>query len=240
MTATALSCSARDPGVCRRYVASGSTICGEATTTASGRRNMRTYAPIDLVVAEAGMKSIYEVELPRLNGKPESLSAYSGKVVLALNVASRCGFTPQYAGLQALQNRYADRGFTVLGFPSNQFFHQEPGTAEQIQEFCSLNYGVTFPLFAKLDVKGEGQHPLYSLLSETADDAGKAGNVSWNFEKFLVGRDARVVRRFRSKVTPEDPRIVEAVESRLRASAFRSGHGRDSGQLLDGGVDARL
>lgn len=161
------------------------------------------------------MKSIHQVELPRLNGKPESLSVYSGKVVLAVNVASRCGFTPQYAGLQALQDRYADRGFTVLGFPSNQFFHQEPGTAEQIQEFCSLNYGVTFPLFAKLDVKGEGQHPLYSLLSETADDSGKAGNVGWNFEKFLVGRDGRVVRRFRSKVTPEDPRIVEAVESLL-------------------------
>jgi glutathione peroxidase len=166
-------------------------------------------------VGEAGSQSIHELELPRLNGKPESLSAYSGKVVLAVNVASRCGFTPQYAGLQALQDRYADRGFTVLGFPCNQFFHQEPGTAEQIQEFCSLNYGVKFPLFAKLDVKGEGQHPLYSLLSETADDSGKAGNVSWNFEKFLVGRDGRVVRRFRSKVTPEDPRIVEAVESLL-------------------------
>ena len=161
------------------------------------------------------MKSIHEVELPRLNGKPESLAAYSGQVVLAVNVASRCGFTPQYTGLQALQDRYADRGFTVLGFPCNQFFHQEPGTAEQIQEFCSLNYGVTFPLFAKLDVKGEGQHPLYSILSETADDSGKAGNVTWNFEKFLVGRDGHVVRRFRSKVTPEDPRIVEAVESLL-------------------------
>jgi glutathione peroxidase len=166
-------------------------------------------------MAQAGMKSIHQVKLPRLNGKRESLSVYSGKVVLAVNVASRCGFTPQYAGLQALQDRYADRGFTVLGFPSNQFFHQEPGTAEQIQEFCSVNYGVTFPLFAKLDVKGEGQHPLYSLLSETADDSGKAGNVSWNFEKFLVGRDGRVVRRFRSKVKPEDPRIVEAVESLL-------------------------
>ncbi len=162
-----------------------------------------------------GIESIHQVELPRLNGKPESLSAYSGKVVLAINVASRCGFTPQYAGLQALQDRYADRGFTVLGFPCNQFFHQEPGTADQIQEFCSLNYGVTFPLFAKLDVKGEGQHPLYTLFSETADDSGKAGNVSWNFEKFLVGRDGRVVRRFRSKVTPEDPRIVEAVEALL-------------------------
>jgi glutathione peroxidase len=166
-------------------------------------------------MGQTGIKSIHQLELPRLNGKPESLSVYSGKVVLAVNVASRCGFTPQYAGLQALQDRYADRGFTVLGFPSNQFFHQEPGTAEQIQEFCSLNYGVTFPLFAKLDVKGEAQHPLYSLLSETADDSGKAGNVGWNFEKFLVGRDGRVVRRFRSKVTPEDPRIVEAVESLL-------------------------
>jgi glutathione peroxidase len=166
-------------------------------------------------VGQTGIKSIHEVQLPRLSGQPESLSVYSGKVVLAVNVASRCGFTPQYAGLQALQDRYSDRGFTVLGFPSNQFFHQEPGTAEQIQEFCSLNYGVTFPLFAKLDVKGEGQHPLYSLLSETADDSGKAGNVSWNFEKFLVGRDGHVVRRFRSKVTPEDPRLVEAVESLL-------------------------
>ncbi len=161
------------------------------------------------------MKSIYDVELPRLNGKPESLAEYSGKVVLAVNVASRCGFTPQYGGLQALQDRYADRGFVVLGFPCNQFFHQEPGTAEQIQEFCSVNYAVTFPLFAKLDVKGEGQHPLYSILTESADDSGKAGNVSWNFEKFLVGRDGRVVRRFRSKVTPEDPRIVEAIESVL-------------------------
>jgi glutathione peroxidase len=166
-------------------------------------------------VAETGVRSIHEVELPRLNGRPESLSEYSGKVVLAVNVASRCGFTPQYAGLQALHDRYAGRGFTVLGFPSNQFGHQEPGTAEQIQEFCSLNYGVTFPLFAKLDVKGEEQHPLYSILSESADDSGKAGNVRWNFEKFLVGRDGRVVRRFRSKVEPEDPKIVEAVESLL-------------------------
>jgi glutathione peroxidase len=166
-------------------------------------------------VAEAGTQSIHQVELPRLDGKPEGLSAYSGKVVLAVNVASRCGFTPQYAGLQALQDHYSDRGFTVLGFPSNQFFHQEPGSAEQIQEFCSINYGVTFPLFAKLDVKGEGQHPLYSILTESADDSGKAGNVRWNFEKFLVGRDGHVVRRFRSKVVPEDPMLIEAIESLL-------------------------
>jgi glutathione peroxidase len=166
-------------------------------------------------VDQAGTESIHQVELPRLDGKPESLSEYSGKVVLAVNVASRCGFTPQYAGLQALQDRYSERGFTVLGFPCNQFFHQEPGSAEQIQEFCSINYGVTFPLFAKLDVKGEGQHPLYSILTESADDSGKAGNVRWNFEKFLVGRDGHVVRRFRSKVVPEDPMLIEAIESLL-------------------------
>jgi glutathione peroxidase len=130
-----------------------------------------------------------------------------------VNVASKCGNTPQYAGLQALYDKYSDRGFTVLGFPCNQFFGQEPGTAEQIQEFCTLNYGVTFPLFAKLDVKGDKQHPLYALLTESPDDAGKAGNVTWNFEKFLVGRDGRVLRRFRPKVLPEDPRVVEAIEA---------------------------
>jgi glutathione peroxidase len=160
-------------------------------------------------------RSIHEIELPRLDGKPAHLSDYAGKVILAVNVASKCGFTPQYAGLQALHDKYADRGFTVLGFPSNQFFNQEPGSAEQIQEFCSLNYGVSFPLFAKLDVKGSKQHPLYAILTEATDDAGKNGNVAWNFEKFLVGRDGRVVRRFRSKTVPEDPKVVEAIEALL-------------------------
>ena len=159
--------------------------------------------------------SIYGIELPRLNGEPTSLSAYEGKVVLAVNVASRCGFTPQYAGLQTLNDRYSSRGLTVLGFPCNQFFGQEPGTADQIQEFCSINYGVSFPLFAKLDVKGAHQHPLYALLSEFPDEKGKAGNVSWNFEKFLIGRDGKVARRFRSKVVPEDPKVIEAIESLL-------------------------
>ena len=160
-------------------------------------------------------RSIYEIELPRLDGKPARLSEYEGKVLLVVNVASRCGFTPQYAGLQTLNEPYSDRGFAVLGFPCNQFFNQEPGDAEKIQEFCSINYGVTFPLFAKLDVKGGHQHPLYEILSEAADDSGKAGNVKWNFEKFLVGRDGRVVRRFRSKVVPEDPGLIAAIESQL-------------------------
>lgn len=159
--------------------------------------------------------SIHEIELPRLNGKPARLKEYSGKVVLAVNTASKCGFTPQYAGLQRLYEKYSKRGFTVLGFPSNQFFRQEPGSAEEIEKFCSVNYGVTFPMFAKLDVKGSNQHPLYAILSEFPDDAGKAGNVAWNFEKFLVGKDGRVVRRFRSKIEPEDKRIVEAIESLL-------------------------
>jgi glutathione peroxidase len=166
-------------------------------------------------MSQTQVPSIHEIELPMLNGKAEALSAYAGKVVLAVNVASRCGFTPQYTGLQALQDRYGPQGFTVLGFPCNQFFGQEPGTAEEIQSFCSVNYGVSFPLFGKLDVKGSKQHPLYAILSAFPEDAGKAGNVSWNFEKFLIGKDGRVVQRFRSKVVPEDPTIIEAIESLL-------------------------
>jgi glutathione peroxidase len=166
-------------------------------------------------VSQAPAQSIHDIELPSLNGRQVALSEYSGKVVLAVNVASRCGFTPQYKGLQALQDRYADRGFTVLGFPCNQFFNQEPGNADQIQQFCSQNYAVTFPLFAKLDVKGSNQHPLYAILSELPDDQGKAGSVKWNFEKFLVGKDGRVVRRFRSKVGPEDPKVVASIEALL-------------------------
>jgi len=180
-----------------------------------GGGNTRAVANGLSFVPATSSRSIYDLELPRLSGKLESLSVYAGKVVLAVNVASRCGFTPQYAGLQALQERFADRVFVVVGFPCNQFFHQEPGTADQIQEFCSVNYGVTFPLFAKLDVKGASQHPLYAILTETPDDSGKAGNVSWNFEKFLIGRDGRVERRFRSRVVPEDPKIVGAIESLL-------------------------
>src|SRR5437879_5801435 len=160
-------------------------------------------------------QSIHGIELPRLSGRPESLRAYAGKVILAVNVASKCGFTPQYGGLQRLHDRYSSRGFTILGFPSNQFFHQEPGTAEEIEQFCSVNYGVTFPIFAKLDVKGPEQSPLYEILTQLPDDSGKAGNVAWNFEKFLVDRDGRVARRFRSKVEPEEPRVVEAIERLL-------------------------
>lgn len=166
-------------------------------------------------MSETNAGSIYDFELPRLSGKPESLASFEGKVVLAVNVASKCGFTPQYAGLEALYEKYADRGLVVLGFPCNQFFHQEPGDAAQIEQFCRVNYGVTFPLFAKLDVKGPNQSPLYALLTQTPDDAGGAGNVKWNFEKFLVDRSGHPVRRFRSKTTPEDPKLVGAIEQLL-------------------------
>ena len=159
--------------------------------------------------------SIHEIELPMLNGQAGPPRCLCGQGGPRGQHPSKCGFTPQYGGLQALQDRYSARGFTVLGFPSNQFFRQEPGSAEDIQNFCNVNYGVTFPMFAKLDVKGGNQHPLYAILSQFPDDAGKSGNVAWNFEKFLVDKDGRVVRRFRSKIEPESPEVVKAIESLL-------------------------
>jgi glutathione peroxidase len=160
-------------------------------------------------------KSIHDIKLNSIGGKPAMLSDYEGQVVLAVNVASKCGFTPQYAGLQAIYEKYSPQGFTVLGFPCNQFHGQEPGSEAQIEQFCQLNYGVSFPLFQKLDVKGGKQHPLYSILTQAADQTGTAGDVKWNFEKFLVGKDGRVVKRFRSKIKPEDPELVGAIEELL-------------------------
>lgn len=156
----------------------------------------------------------YDIPLRTLDGKPSTLADYRGKALLIVNVASKCGLTPQYAGLQALQDRYAPRGFTVLGFPCNQFGGQEPGTAEQIGEFCSTTYGVSFPMFEKLSVNGPERHPLYAELTAVPDAAGKAGDIEWNFEKFLVDRDGGV-RRFRPKTNPDDPALIAAVEAAL-------------------------
>jgi glutathione peroxidase len=155
------------------------------------------------------------LDLTRLDGSPDSLADFDGQALLVVNVASKCGFTPQYAGLEALYERYRDRGLTVLGFPSNQFGSQEPGSAEEIAEFCSATYGVTFPMFAKTDVNGPDRHPLFERLTETADAEGEAGDVAWNFEKFLVSPAGEVVARFRSSVAPDDPALLEAVESVL-------------------------
>jgi glutathione peroxidase len=160
---------------------------------------------------------IYDIPLHTLDGQATTLAEHKGKALLIVNVASKCGLTPQYTGLEQLQETYEGRGFTVLGFPCNQFLFQEPGSAEKIATFCSTKYGVTFPLYEKLKVKGKEQHPLYALLSESKDDEGAAGNVKWNFEKFLVSPEGEVLRRFRPRTVPEDPQVVAAIEAALPA-----------------------
>jgi glutathione peroxidase len=159
--------------------------------------------------------SIYDQKINTLEGQPADLSQYEGKALLMVNVASKCGLTPQYEGLENLHEKYGARGFEVLGFPCNQFMGQEPGTADEIREFCDTNYHVQFPLFEKIDVNGANQHPLYAELEQQADADGEAGDVKWNFEKFLVSPDGKVVGRFRPQVTPEDPALVEAIEGQL-------------------------
>lgn len=159
--------------------------------------------------------SLHDIPLTTLSGEPTKLGEFDGRVLLLVNVASRCGLTPQYGALEQLQKDYADRGLTVVGFPCNQFGGQEPGSAEQIEEFCSLTYGVTFPMMDKVEVNGDDRHPVYEILTATEDAEGKAGDVAWNFEKFLVARSGEVVARFRPQTTPDDPAVVAAIEAEL-------------------------
>lgn len=147
-----------------------------------------------------------------IDGKDVDLGSYQGKVVLIVNVASRCGATPQYAGLQDLYEKYKDKGFVVLGFPANDFGAQEPGSDEQIKEFCSTKYAVTFPMFSKISVKGPEKAALYKVLTETADPSGEVG---WNFEKFLIGKDGKIAGRFKTRVSPDDAELVSAIEAAL-------------------------
>ncbi|MDG5801844.1 glutathione peroxidase [Streptomyces ossamyceticus] len=156
-----------------------------------------------------------DVEIGALAGGSADLAQYAGKAVLVVNVASKCGLTPQYTGLEALQARYAEQGFTVLGVPCNQFLGQEPGSAEEIAEFCSATYGVTFPMTEKVEVNGEGRHALYERLVGHADAEGHSGDIRWNFEKFLIGRDGSVVARFSPQTEPEAPELVAAVEKAI-------------------------
>jgi glutathione peroxidase len=158
--------------------------------------------------------TIYETPINTLSGEPSSLASFEGKTILIVNVASKCGLTPQYEGLENLQKRYGAQGFSVVGFPCNQFAEQEPGSAEEIQTFCSTTYGVTFPLFEKIDVNGENKSPIYAELETVADVEGYSGDVRWNFEKFLVGRDGSVIR-FAPQITPEDPSLIIAIETDL-------------------------
>ncbi|MFJ7341408.1 glutathione peroxidase [Streptomyces sp. NPDC101110] len=156
-----------------------------------------------------------DVEIGALQGGPADLSQYAGKAVLVVNVASKCGLTPQYTGLEKLHEQYAGRGFTVLGVPCNQFLGQEPGSADEIAEFCSATYGVTFPMTEKVEVNGEGRHPLYDRLTGFADAEGHSGDIRWNFEKFLIGRDGQVVARFSPQTDPDAAEVVAAIEAQL-------------------------
>jgi glutathione peroxidase len=157
--------------------------------------------------------SLYDIPLTTLSGDPATLP--EGKALLLVNVASKCGLTPQYTGLEELQKTYGDRGFSVLGFPCNQFLGQEPGTAEEIAEFCSATYGVTFPLFEKLEVNGPDRHPLFEELTAVADASGHTGDVRWNFEKWLVSPDGKIVGRYSPQLEPDDAALIGDIEAQL-------------------------
>lgn len=175
-----------------------------------------TGALILMVAASAyAASSIYDFNLPLLNGKDAPLASYKGKVVLVVNVASRCGFTPQYTALEAIYEKYKDQGFVIIGFPANNFGGQEPGTNEEIAKFCTGKYNVTFPVYGKISVKGDDQAPLYSYLTKEANPS-VAGDIKWNFTKFLVDRNGKVVQRFESAVMPDSPEVTAAIEAQLK------------------------
>jgi glutathione peroxidase len=159
--------------------------------------------------------SIYEFTLPSIEGKPLPLANFKGKVVLVVNVASRCGFTPQYSALESTYEKYKDQGFVILGFPANNFGSQEPGTNQEIKTFCQTKYSVTFPMYAKVSVKGDDQTPLYTYLTKQANPA-LAGDIKWNFTKFLVDRNGNVIKRFEPDVTPDSPEVIAAIQQALK------------------------
>ena len=167
------------------------------------------------VAAPKELASIWDVPLKTLQGQPTTLAAYKGKALMIVNVASQCGNTPQYATLEALQKKYAAKGFTIVGFPCNQFGGQEPGTSQQIATFCATHYGITFPIMEKIDVNGENRHPIYKELTQIPDVAGQAGDIHWNFEKFVLSADGTKITRFSPKTKPDDPSVIAAVENAL-------------------------
>jgi glutathione peroxidase len=167
------------------------------------------------VAVDKSFEDIWNAPIHTLKGQPTTLAGYKGKALMLVNVASKCGNTPQYATLEALQRKYATKGFTVIGFPCNQFHGQEPGTAEEIATFCATNYGITFPIMEKIEVNGDGRHAIYKALTPIADAGGHNGDIRWNFEKFVVSADGKKVTRFSPKTKPEDPAVVAAVEAAL-------------------------
>jgi glutathione peroxidase len=194
----------------------GPTPANEVTPMKDTRSNESTgTAPRATTLTAQAATSIFETPVDTLDGKPSSLGAHRGKALLVVNVASRCGLTPHYEGLEKLHEEYAARGFSVVGFPCNQFGGQEPGTAEEIKSFCSLTYGVTFPMFEKIEVNGPGRHPIYTELTRVPDTTGASGNIRWNFEKFVIAADGRTVTRFAPQTEPYDPAIIAAIEAGL-------------------------
>jgi glutathione peroxidase len=180
-------------------------------------RFLRSLVMLTLLTATAALcASVYEYSMKTIDGSPETLKTYQGKTMLIVNVASKCGFTPQYAGLQQLYLKYKDRGFLILGFPANNFAAQEPGTDAEIKTFCTRTYNVTFPMFSKISVKGDDKSPLYQFLTEQSSNAATHGDIKWNFTKFLIGKDGKVLARFEPDVKPESPEMEKAVESALR------------------------
>jgi len=171
---------------------------------------------VALTAALFGASSVLDFNLKSIDGKPAPLSQYQGKVVLLVNVASRCGYTPQYEGLERVYEKYKDKGFVILGFPANNFGGQEPGTDEEIKTFCSSKYSVTFPMYSKISVKGEDIHPLYKFLTDKSTNPTTGGDIKWNFTKFLVGKDGKIITRFESAVTPESPEVTGAIEKALK------------------------
>jgi glutathione peroxidase len=167
--------------------------------------------------AMAADKTVYDFTLNTIDGQPAPLGAYKGKIVLLVNVASRCGFTPQYTALEAVYEKYKDRGFAILGIPANNFGRQEPGTNEEIKTFCQSKYSVTFPMMAKVSVKGGDITPLYQFLTDKVAHPQTGGEIQWNFTKFLIGPDGRVITRFESAVTPDSPEVTGAIEKALAA-----------------------
>jgi glutathione peroxidase len=166
----------------------------------------------------AGEQSIFLFTINSIDGKPTPLSAYKGKVVLLVNVASRCGFTPQYSGLENIYEKYKNRGFVIVGIPANNFGSQEPGTNAEIQTFCSTKYNVTFPMMAKVSVKGSDITPLYSYLTDKSANPSTGGEIQWNFTKFLIGPDGKPIARFEPNITPDDPQLMSAIEKALSAA----------------------
>ena len=165
--------------------------------------------------APVNASSVYDFTMKDIDGNDVKLDAFRGRLIMIVNTASKCGYTPQYEGLEAIYKKYKDRGFVILGFPANNFMGQEPGTEKEIKEFCTLKYNVTFPMFSKISVTGRDQHPLYGFLTNKATNPEFGGEISWNFNKFLIGKDGKVVGRFATAVNPEDASVVAAIENQL-------------------------